>query len=639
MKYYLNNGTVMNVPRCMQAAASITRYVVGLADNSEAATWINLMAYITDDMTPHYDINPYGLLNALTSEDTHENHKWYIDNILANGAFVWGDIYHGGLYVYKWKETGGVMTYGIALFCGYGVSESDDTRDIFYIKNYAQFYGISEAQMTAFTMLEFITRDPETGLIDTDIYVMCIGEMEDNGITYTLESFGEPQVDLTGEIRSVSYATQGMSEISLSTTLVDAQQITVNPLNPLYVNYTTPYQAWTAQDNNDFYYRFSQDVGTVGYAEDPDYKQQGTWQGGKGNLVTEDPQNGSTNSTGGGGGIPSKQSDDCGFPSGDQFNIDATTSGFLTIFHPSAAEMAAFNQWLFSSFTQSWWDQLKKIMADPMDFIIGAGMIKYTPTQKTQSAEIKFGGIGSEVFAETINQWEEIDMKSVTVNEQYETYMDYVGYSSAKIFLPFIGIMDLDINDVMGATLTLKYYIDNLTGSCVALLNSQRADRGSSDDSHINSVLYKFTGNAMQQLPIYMKDYTQAVSAAIDLIGSGISAASTESVPSFGRAAGDVLQMHPTVQRSGSLGSNFGMIDYLKPYLILTRPIRSIPADMNKREGNRASFTAEIGSFKGFVKALDGTNWARNIHATEDEKDEIQKYLTDGIIIADEFND
>ena len=627
--YY--NRTYADYPANVKPAGGFN-----LAPNEPPASFINALDYITPEMQPHSSFGVNGLIYPLTREDTISEHEYYINLINQNGAFIWGDVYNGGLYVYRSRS---MNSYGIALFCGHAISVSDPNYDKFYIKDFAVASNLNENQMKWITILHYITAD------DDDYNVYFGGDYYDNdGYPCSIEASATPSYDNPldpTQITSIEYDTYSLP-FKLSDMLKSAGSYTVNPLPVGANNFQTPSEIITENINSGTYpdttfIRHTENIGRTGYSPDPNYNQSGSWWGGNDNIVTDDPNTGKTNSTGGGYGTPSDRSDDVGSPSDNQFGIDAVNSGFVTIYHPTAANMKAFNNWLFASFSENWWDTLKKILQDPLDFVIGAGIIKYIPTTKTANQEIKFNGIGTEIFADTVNQWEKLDCGSVTINEQFNTYLDYNGFSDVKIFLPFCGIQSLDINDVMGSIINVTYYIDNMTGSCVAQVKVTRDKRENhADDSHINSVLYKFSGNVMQQLPLTNKDYASLIGTVTTLATSAVAAASTGGAASLGlasQAAGALDHIKPTIQRSGNLGSNYGMMDYLKPYLILERPIRAIPAKYASYVGYPAAFTTKLGKCKGFTKGRPFTNWASNIHATDAEKTEIKELIEGGIYI------
>ena len=628
---YLNNGNIFDVVDTIFITNLSDSTISGgdgfsIAPGEPQISYINGLEYITSEMRPHSELMPpYGIIPILTQEGDKSTLFQYVDLLNQNGAFVWGDAFNGGLYVYR--DT--VTTYAAALFFGYGESVSDPNRCIFYIGNFTQLQRLTETQFKWITIIH-------ATIVDT--YLMLVPALEVvDGEPASVEASGEPLHNNPLDPDQITGVVYNLFSPPLSIPGYnwDDATFTVNPLGGR-PNYLSPQYVLLMYDANTKYIIGTQNFGPRGYGDDPAYNQQGSWWGGDDNIVGVDPNKGITNTTGGGYGTPSKDSDDIGLPDDSQFNIDATNCGFVTIFNPTASQMLSFNQWLFASFTEAWWDTLKKILQDPLDFVISAGIIKYKPTVKLANQEIKFNGIGTEVFADTVKQWEKIDLGSVSMNEQFQTYLDYSGYSDVKIYLPFCGIQSLDINDVQNSTLHLVYYIDNLTGSCIAHLNVNRADRGQTDDSHINSVLYKFTGTAMQTLPLTAKDYATMIGAVMNLATSTVAAVSTGGVGALGLAnsvSNSADKLRPSIQRSGNLGSNYGMMDCLTPYLILERPIRSIPAEYGSYVGYPSASTIRLGACKGYTKGRPATNWASNIHATDQEKEEIKELIEGGIYI------
>ena len=174
----------------------------------------------------------------------------------------------------------------------------------------------------------------------------------------------------------------------------------------------------------------------------------------------------------------------------------------------------------------------------------------------------------------------------------------------------------------------------------MAVLDITRTDRGNWDDSSINSKIYRFNGNCMQQLPVTAKDYTSALSAVNGLCASVVtgvaSAATGNAIGVIGGVAGAVsaaTNMAPNTIQSGKISDAYGMLDCLTPFLILHRPLRSLPEEYGAHAGYPSSSFMKIGMCEGYTKVRAGTNWCDGIPCTDEEKLEIQNYLENGIII------
>lgn len=650
IQLYLNNGDIFTVAELMvmprQRGVSMNAEAWGLCPGSDHVYWINGQEYIDSNWEPHSTgDHPYGWFGALTSRDTKTNHQYYVDKINSNGAFIWGDIHNGGLYISKW----GSNSYQCALFAGYLVDNTDPNYDKYAILSTNMSIALTWEQIEQLSVIKLGSFNEQQGttVFEQYPYMMVFGGNNiENGHCVTYQS----SVFQT-QSNEYHYGFSGVTIPASDGWQIIPGYITVDPILPQYPTYQVPddlYYFYVGNvDPNLYCYKLSNQYAAPQTASAAGFDGMGDWAGGGGNLVPSDPNGGGINTTGGGYGDPSKQSDRSGDTGAHQFDDDGTDVGCFTIFNPTKAQLTAFNRWLFQSMFdagfESMWNNLKKMYADPSEYIIGMGVIKYVPEKEaTQSTEIKFGNVGTGVFARTVKQWSEVNCGSIQVTEQYKSFLDYQGFSTVKIFLPFCGTYDLDQNDVMGSKISLKYNIDNLTGACVAVLDIERADRGKWDDSSIHSKIYRFNGNCMQQLPISEKNYSNSLAAVAGLcssVVSGVASAATgNAIGVIGGVAGAVssaTNMAPDIIQSGKISDAYGMLDCLKPFIILHRPIRSIPAEYGKHAGYPAMIFKKIGTCKGFTKVRAGGSWTNTFPCTDDEKLEIQKYLENGIMLPE----
>lgn len=643
----LNNGnifTVCDIVWDRQYADYAAGSAFGLAVGEPVASWLDLSSYIDPDWEPEMTVDhPYGFVHNLNYVDTIANLQPYVDWVKANGAFIWGDILKGGMYICKRSAT----TYNIYMFCGSGILEADHNQMRYYIHDYATTQNLTLEQIRSVSIFHTIYQAGDANAYN----VYMGGDYDENGVCVTYRIFAVPDYNNPldpSQITSAPYTGATIPWVPISDTTTNNEQYVVNPIG-LGTNFQTPVNMVIQAANADTYIKVSQEIGERGYSDDPDYIQKGSWWGGDGNKVSQDPNTGSSNNTGGGYGTPSQTSIPCGGTGEDQYDSDGTTAGFFAIYDMSDSDMAAFNAWLMDKSTSldaAWvalWTALQRVYQQPIDLILGAAAIKHTLRQKTVSSEIKFCGIGTEIFVPTAYQYQTIDMGEIEVLEQYKSYLDYNGYSETSIYLPFIGIQALEQNDIMGSKIHLLYQIDNLTGACIAqveVTRSQRTKLSKSDDTDINSYLYTFQGNCMQQLPITANDWQKAMESAINIAtgAAGIAASAEAGNPAgvVGGAAGiakDALNLKPSIKHGSSTTSCFGMMDCMQPYLILKRPIRAIPADLAKYKGYRCSKTAFIKDCKGFTQVYDAANLVDNIPCTDAEKKEIAQLLSSGIIV------
>ena len=347
---------------------------------------------------------------------------------------------------------------------------------------------------------------------------------------------------------------------------------------------------------------------------------------------------GGVNTSGGGYGTPATDTGDVDGESADDLNqLTAINSGLATLFNPTQAELAAFAEWLYTDITDSMADQLKKLQTNPLDYILFVSLCKFNPPTSGRM-EIGFAGFGSGVTAQKIsNQFMEINCGTIDYAEQFSSFLDY--HSKVQIYLPFCGTHDLKVDDVMGSKIKVNYLIDLLSGSCIARVKITRAIRSTApQDSRVNDVIYEFQGNVYLTMPISSTDWRGTYQALVSLAGGIVQGAASGG--GFGAAAGAVtgaanliMSEKVSVSRSGQAGSAYGYMNNKKPYLILERPIQSVPTNWGGFEGYMSNNRAKVANLRGYTETDPDTLWADNMHCTDAEAAEIRSLFTSGVYL------
>ena len=137
-------------------------------------------------------------------------------------------------------------------------------------------------------------------------------------------------------------------------------------------------------------------------------------------------------------------------------------------------------------------------------------LFPFTPTAGS-NAEIKFGMYPTGVTAPTTGQWASLDCGSITVPMKYGSVLDYSPYEQAQLFLPFVGVRSISVDQISGGKIYIKYNVDMLTGSATAFVKVENTGCNT-------SVLYTFDCNLAVQVPITSNDYSQLFTS---LMGMG----------------------------------------------------------------------------------------------------------------------
>lgn len=306
--------------------------------------------------------------------------------------------------------------------------------------------------------------------------------------------------------------------------------------------------------------------------------------------------------------------------------VSISDTGFVSVFNPTLSQVKALADYMWAgAFDVS---LFKKVMANPMDSIIGFALIPCEPTVSGVDT-VKVGNIDTGVSMNTVsNQFVDVDCGTLDLNEYWGNYLDYAPYTKITLVLPFIGSVHLSPDDCMKKKIGIKYRIDILSGGCVAYVTCN------------GSVLYQFTGSCSAQLPITNLDYRGMISALISIgttavgVGSAIASGGITApmvAVGVGNTANNVMNGKPNIQHGGSLGSTSGFLGTRIPYLIITRPRQCVPTGVNKFKGLPSLITSKLKNVTGFTQVHD--IHLDDLPCSDEEKTELRSILESGVIV------
>lgn len=299
-----------------------------------------------------------------------------------------------------------------------------------------------------------------------------------------------------------------------------------------------------------------------------------------------------------------------------------SASSLWAVYNPSQGQLDSFGAWLWSS---NFVEQLKKLFADPMQAIIGVHKVFATPS--TGGAQtIKCGYLDSGVSAAVVtNQYTTVDCGSASLREYFGNVFDYDPFTKVHIFLPFIGIVPLNIADVMRSTISVKYKVDVITGACLAEVSISRDGCG--------GILYTYGGSAIVTYPVSSGSYIGAVQAAMSTaigIGSAIATGGASLGASAGMVLGGLSHAKTQVQHSGQFSGCSGAMGGKKPYLIISRPQTRTPQKIAEYEGYPSNSIHQLIMCDGFTKVKEVHIVSKT--AYDNELQEIETLLKTGVI-------
>lgn len=300
-----------------------------------------------------------------------------------------------------------------------------------------------------------------------------------------------------------------------------------------------------------------------------------------------------------------------------------SASALWSVYHPTQAQINSFGAWLWGSvFTTD----IRKLFEDPIQGVISLHKV-FAPPVDSGSGNIVVGTLDSGVGSATVTQqYVTVDCGSVSCNEDFGNVFDYAPFTSVSLFLPFIGIVPLDVSDVMRSTIHVVYGVDVFTGACLAMIEVSR------DGNTIN--LYQYSGVASVEYPLTNMQQSNILSGLLSVAGG---VAMTVASGGVGFAAGAAMvggaaqAANTHIGRSGGFSGNAGAMGIKKPYLIIVRPQTKVANSFPLLAGYPTNYSCKLGDCSNHVVVkhvhIDGIN------ATDAELAQIDTLLHEGVLL------
>lgn len=309
-----------------------------------------------------------------------------------------------------------------------------------------------------------------------------------------------------------------------------------------------------------------------------------------------------------------------------------TDSGFVTLYAPTESQLKALSAYLWSDAFSL--DSFKKMINNPMDCILGLTIVPVN-LPSGGAKEITVGNLVTTVSCNTCpTQYVKVDCGTFTFDRHNFTnsYLDYSPYTKCYLYLPFIGTVEINIDEFMQSTMHVVYHVDILTGAMFCYVM-----RG-------NNVVYSYMGQCAENVPLSSNSYSNTIgsimSAAASIVGvASVAATGGASAPvAAGLLAGSttstanaVSSLKPSVAHSGSIGGGSGIMGVNYPYLIFIAPHTAIPSKQRFYTGYPSNQIVKLSDLKGF-QMIQAINLAVS-GANDSEMSEIENLLKEGVIL------
>lgn len=266
-------------------------------------------------------------------------------------------------------------------------------------------------------------------------------------------------------------------------------------------------------------------------------------------------------------------------------------------------------------------DNIKLVNNSPIENIISVKAFPFA-VPAGNDYEIKLGNVETGVSGSKLSESPLyfFNLGEKTISEKHGSFLDYSPYTSAHIFIPFIGFNELDVNKIMNKKVSVKYIYDVVTGMCKAVVKA--------NDVPIAS----YEGSCGVDIAITSSNRASVETGYVTGAVKTITALSTGNVPSavMGALASAVAPYH--TQTNGTPTPTCSSYETFDCFVIIDSPSYQAPSTFAKQKGKPCNLTLTLGNLSGFTSVHEDVDLS-GIKATREELDEIRRLLVDGIII------
>lgn len=318
--------------------------------------------------------------------------------------------------------------------------------------------------------------------------------------------------------------------------------------------------------------------------------------------------------------------------------ITATSSGVLGLFAPSVSQMQLLADFMWTDFggtgtttediLKEIVQALKRSISNPLDYVIGLNIIPSSGLSIGGSSTIRFGFVNSNVSMPRLtSQYFTVDCGSLSFDALCgDTFLDYAPYSKFSIYLPYIGVKDVDANDFVGHTISVIYRGDVVTGGVTAYILKD------------GSVMYQYSGCCALNIPLTADGWGSTIAGAVQIatsiVSGGITGGAAGVAASAAKGAASVAAnpslLSPQVMRSGAISGGAGCMGVQYPFVIREAVRFHSTAGFNSLSGYPSYYFKSLSDIHGFTTCLDVH--LKNIPGTQGEITEIERLLKEGVI-------
>lgn len=267
---------------------------------------------------------------------------------------------------------------------------------------------------------------------------------------------------------------------------------------------------------------------------------------------------------------------------------------------------------------------------NPMNGIIDLRLFPFNVALKNSATEaepIVIGrtntGVNGIKLTENVNSL--IDLGECTFFEKFKNFLDFEPYTTAQLYIPYIGVVPVSTAEFMGHKISAKMLVDYTTGAGTAIVFK--------DDIPF---IYK---NGVVGITIPMTG-TDSASYASTVVGNVVNGAIGGISSIASNNVGGLIDSTKQLYSGFATGTNYQEASASSPsvatwqpqkcYFIIDRPILNVPDNYGRAVGYACEQTGKLSDFKGFTVV---SNPEINFRCTDSERQYIVNMLQGGVFV------
>lgn len=315
----------------------------------------------------------------------------------------------------------------------------------------------------------------------------------------------------------------------------------------------------------------------------------------------------------------------------------STVGVFNRSFAMNAQQLQAFADWLYNADDDIYGeviDGLRLMGENPMNGVVDVRLYPFDILDMVDDAGgelIKIGRTVSDVYGVKLSNSCNcvIDLGRCKFLTPFENFLDYEPYTTARLYIPYCGVVNINTAEFVGHDITAKLIVDIITGACVACI-------------FVDDILtITANGTCGVSIPItgtdsatYASQVLTHFAGAVSSIGGGLSGNVADAARGVLSGGAELWKTNSVPVQYETKGSATPACENWLPqfaYFIVDKPKTSIPNNYGHHVGFACEISDTLNNFSGFTIVSNPD--LSGINATETEKEEIKRLLQEGVYL------